>query len=125
MYLSLNVKKINRFGVKQDRILIITNLSIYHIKPSLDKTKKCIPLTAVDGITISSLDESQPSSDNKFYHGELLIHVDGSHDHRYQLGGMRDTVADLIRRLKTEIVDDKSLAYKLYRVRGRTVLKAY
>ena len=76
--MSYNIKKINKYGVKNDRLLVITNKNLYNIKLNYEQTKKCIPLHKLDGITISSLDES--SLTDQSANGELILHVSKSSD---------------------------------------------
>lgn len=75
VYLSYGVKVYNKYGAMQDRYLTVTNKHLYHIKIDFKKTKKCIPLEMIDGLTISG--EEQVSVDNKqpFPNGELIVHV--------------------------------------------------
>ena len=128
IYLSYGVKLYNKYGVMHDRYLTITNRHLYHVKVDFARSMKSIPLEMIDGLTISgeeqvSLDGAQPHPN-----GELVVHVTNSHDRRYRLGAMRDTVADLIRRLRLELKETENAPakpLKLYRVMGRTILKKY
>ena len=53
---SVAVLKFNRFGLRQDRTLLITNFSIYNIKG--DQIKRKIPLYSIQAITKSKLVEN-------------------------------------------------------------------
>lgn len=44
VYLSCEISKINRFGMKLKRVLVITNKFIYNLRPNFDFKKKNIPL---------------------------------------------------------------------------------
>lgn len=56
---------------------------------------KKIPLDRIDAITISQSDMSKSD--------EFIIHMKNGYDHRYHAGRLRDTVVDLLRRLRKKI----------------------
>ena len=53
LYYADKVKKINGFGLTQERILVVTSAAIYNVhKKSI---KRCIPLKELGGITKTNL----------------------------------------------------------------------
>ena len=93
--LSAKITKMNRFGVKQDRVFFVTNKCLYNYSLKKNKPSKKLQLQKIDGITISK--QPQNKSD------EFLLHIRGGYDHRYSAGKLRDTIVDLLRRLKQKI----------------------
>ena len=69
---SVTVLKFNRFGLRQDRTLLITNFSIYNIKG--DQIKRKIPLYSIQAITKSKLVENF----------QFVIHIKNEYDYMFE-----------------------------------------
>eukprot|EP00347_Sterkiella_histriomuscorum_P002890 403366400 len=108
VYLSCGLQKYNRYGIKQQRTLLITNMHLFNL--SKQKINRRIDLFKVDGFTIS---EDQSSS-------EFIIHVSGEYDYRYISQNLRDVIASTIRK----ILRNKGHNILYYRV-ASTKLKNY
>ena len=111
IYLSCVITKYNRYGMKQNRNLIITNLHCMNVsKQSIPpipylrfvEINRKINIIQVDAVTISQ---------NSKCH-ELVIHVKGEYDYRYVSPNYHELVATYIR----SIVRIKGLKASLYKV---------
>lgn len=69
---SVAVLKFNRFGLRQDRTLLITNYCIYNIKN--EEIKRKIPLYSIQAITKSKLVENF----------QFVIHIKNEYDYMYE-----------------------------------------
>jgi len=92
LYLSAKVDKINGWGMKQSRVLLITDQSILNFHPDKDKESKKIPMDRIDALTLSK----KPVNES----AEFVIHMKGGYDHHYEAGKLRDTICETIRRLR-------------------------
>ena len=64
--------KFNRFGLRQDRLLLLTNFNLFNIKE--DQVKRKIPLLSIQAITKSKLVENL----------QFVIHVKNEYDYMYE-----------------------------------------
>ena len=69
IYYSDKIDKINKSGIKQSRIIIITNEALYNLKKT--KLKRRIPLDIIKGITTSTLNDY------------FIIHCSKEYDYYY------------------------------------------
>ena len=67
---SGKVQKWNKYGIKQDRSLVITNLNIYNFKKK--KLRRVVPIEKLAGLTKLLKSNSQ----------EFVIHVKKDYDYR-------------------------------------------
>jgi len=85
--LSDFVIKINRKGVEQTRVFLLTDKAIYNVMPSNHgKCKRRIPIETVTGVTMSTLSN------------EFVIHIPNEYDYRFkspQKKKLIDTLATL------------------------------
>eukprot|EP00475_Leptophrys_vorax_P019702 TRINITY_DN26_c0_g4_i1.p1 TRINITY_DN26_c0_g4~~TRINITY_DN26_c0_g4_i1.p1 ORF type:complete len:533 (-),score=161.59 TRINITY_DN26_c0_g4_i1:43-1641(-) len=81
------VVKINKRGVPQNRVLMITDKAVYNMKSGdYSSYKRRIPLENIGAVCISSLDESK----------EFVIHVPDEYDYRYQ-SDQKNAIVDIIK----------------------------
>lgn len=82
---SCRLKKVNKFSIKQDRNLIVTNLTIYNFKQK--KLRRAVPIRNLAGLTkLLKQNNSQ----------EFVIHIKRAHDYRL-LSEHRDTLFQVIK----------------------------
>lgn len=84
--------------------MVITNKHIYFIGIDFEKTLKNLPLSSIESLVLSGAElVTSDNSTTCCMHGELVLKIKDSHDKRLRLGAMRDTVADLIMKLRSEL----------------------
>lgn len=81
---SCRLKKINKFSIKQDRNLIVTNLTIYNFKQK--RLRRAVPIRNLAGLTKLLKQSSQ----------EFVLHIKRDHDYRL-LSEHRDTLFQVIK----------------------------
>lgn len=69
---SSKVKKINKFGFNQERILLLTNRNLYNVKK--DAVQRTIPVESIKSVAKSMKGNSQ----------EFLVNVRNEHSYRYE-----------------------------------------
>ena len=76
LFLSCKLLKYNHYGMKQDRILMITDKNLYSLKAKGTGfiTSRKIAIKAIEAITLS---------DPNIKSDEILIHVKEEYDYRY------------------------------------------
>lgn len=67
------VTKINMWGMKQERILLMTTKNIFNFKKK--KIKRKIPIEKIKGVIKSTKDEA-----------EIVLHIPSEYDYRYKIG---------------------------------------
>lgn len=77
---SGKVIKYNRFGMKQDRTILLTNLNLYNIKKK-GKVTKIIPIAFQRKIPIQKLKGATMSTIAGNY--EFVVHVKTEYDYRF------------------------------------------
>ena len=90
IYLSCDIIKINGYGVKNPRILFITEESLYNWHTKKAASSKKIIIDRIDALTIGTSDE-------------FIVHMKNGYDHRYKAGRLRDTIVGLLMRLRRRI----------------------
>ena len=70
---SCVVAKINRWGMKQDRTLLLTNFNLFNIKDK-KKVQRKILLSSIKAITMSTKDKNP----------EFVVHIRSEYDYRYE-----------------------------------------
>lgn len=116
IYLSTELLKSNRFGVKSKRVIFITDKAFYNYNQQQPDKSKQIPFSEVNGLTISYYDHNKSD--------EFLIHMRNGVDHRYHGGKMRDTIVALISAGVKAFQSSDEDDLILYKV-GSTSLKTY
>lgn len=77
LFFDCKLTKINRMGMKQERILIISSMAVYNMARKGKRNfviQRRIPLVSVEAITISDPDLKSD---------EVLLHVKNEYDYRY------------------------------------------
>lgn len=95
---SDKVKKINMMGWKQERILVITNETIYNIKKT--KAKRKITIASLGGV-------SKTMTGAKI---EFTLHVNKSYDYRF-LSEKREEIIDILKQRFAEKMKDNLAIY--------------
>lgn len=110
-FFNCMLKKYNRFGMQQNRVLLITDRNIYSLSPK-GKTaftiQRKILLKDVDAITLS---------DPVIESDEILIHVTNEYDYRYNAQEYKN---DIIKSLRSLI--NKQVEHKIRKKQCRTYL---
>ena len=102
---SDKIKKINMFGLVQQRYFLITNEKVYNIKKT--KIKRSIPFSNLSGIT-KNLQGSKR---------ELTLHVNSEYDYRFQ----SDKRDEIICILKTKYAERNGINLPIFGLpRSRT-----
>ena len=73
----------------------MTEKNIYNYQRKKNKSSKKLPFIRIDGLTVSK--ESYKKSD------EFLIHMKGGYDHRYYAGKLRDTIVDILLKIRKSV----------------------
>ena len=69
---SGKVRKFNKYGIRQERTLLVTLNMVYNLKDK--EVQRQIDIKTIKGLT-KSISENQ---------GEFVLHVEGSYDYRYR-----------------------------------------
>lgn len=114
IYLSCLITKYNRYGFKQERKIIVTNLHLfniskqsninrtdYHFSACLEINRK-IDILKVDAVTLSKDAHSS----------EFIIHVKNEYDYRYLSQSYSELIAHTIRK----IIKLKGQSIKFFKV---------
>ena len=91
------VTKYNRFGMKQERAVMITNKKFYNVHKksnplnwiAITEVNRKILIASINGLTMSSKSDSF----------EFVIHVRDQYDYRFMSTNFRDIILDTIKKL--------------------------
>mmetsp|Transcript_1380 Transcript_1380/g.1886 ORF Transcript_1380/g.1886 Transcript_1380/m.1886 type:complete len:217 (+) Transcript_1380:302-952(+) len=81
---SCKLKKWNKFGIKQDRNFVVSNLNIYNFKAK--KLRRAVPIKNLSGLTKLLKQGSQ----------EFVLHIKQEHDYRL-ISEYRETIFQVIK----------------------------
>ena len=96
---SDKIIKINKFGFKQERNIIITDKAIYNLKKN--KIKRRIDLKVVQGVTLSKVSD------------EFVIHcMDDDYDYRY-ISAKKKTIVEILAKYFYNIVGSELKLFEL------------
>lgn len=105
--MSAKIYKWNRFGMKQERIIMLTNKAVYNI--SKTKIKRRIEITKIAACTVSKKGV------------EFVLHVPSEYDYRYGSQFKRDVILDSLHKIYYSVSGQKLLPF-FYKVKLSTVV---
>jgi len=101
---SNHLKKINKRGIEQDRILLITDRAIYNLMPrNPGKCKRRIPIEDIGALTLSTLSD------------EFVVHVPNEYDYRFK-SLEKETIAKVIKQTYQARAEIENQVYGTIRV---------
>ena len=97
---SDKITKINKYGFKQERNMIITDKGIYNLKKTT--LKRRIDLKSIKGITLSKISD------------EFVIHCnDEEYDYQY-ISQKKKTIVEIIAKYYYNIIGEELKLFELY-----------
>lgn len=101
---SNNLKKINKRGVEQERILLITDRAVYNLMPkNPGKCKRRIPIEDIGALSLATLSH------------EFVLHVPNEYDYRFK-SLEKDKIAKVLKRTYQARAEKESKIYGAVRV---------
>jgi len=101
---SNNVKKINKRGIEQERIILITDRAVYNLMPkNPGKCKRRIPIEDIGALTLATLSD------------EFVLHVPNEYDYRFK-SLEKETIAKVIKQTFQARAAKESRVYGAVRV---------
>ena len=89
---SCVVQKINKYGHKLSRYMMVTEKRIYNMDKNVQKNgwkiKRCIDVQRVQAITVSKPSVAESN--------ELIVHIEGDYDYRYAVPFFKSTLVNLL-----------------------------
>lgn len=102
---SCRLRKINKYGIKQERNFVVTNLNIYNFKQK--RLRRVMAIKNLGGLTKSLKPDS----------GEFVVHVKKEHDYRL-ISSNREIIFQIMKMAYLSTVQDNLPIYGIAKSRS-------